>query len=401
MTDKQYGFRPKSNTLTATVDLVTKIKTNIDDKKIALGVFIDLKKAFDTVSHTLLLQKLNNIGIIDSAHRMFESYLSNRTQIVKIDKAQSSPQTITFGVPQGSILGPLMFIIYINGINNLGLSGNLTLYADDTCLFYFGSSMDYIISKAQRDLDILVKWFKDNLLTINTSKTCYVVFSAKNKVISNHSKLTINGEAIHKTTNEKYLGLCLDSGLTWKTHIQHIMPKLSSLTGALRKCVSCLPREVRYTIYNSLVKPHLDYLIEVWGSAAPTNLCDLQITQNKLIKVLFSYDYLTPTEKIYKETKILNIKQLYIYNTCILIRKILNKEIHTQITFSRNSEHQRIKLRNSNNLRLPCPRTNYGKRNILYEGAQYYNKLPKTIRDTASQQLFKMKLKPYICDKYF
>ncbi|XP_045459304.1 uncharacterized protein K02A2.6-like [Melitaea cinxia] len=196
---QQYGFRSKSSTLTAAIDLVTEIRSQIDKKNFALGIFIDLKKAFDTVSHGKLLLKLGNIGIRGRAFKIFESYLQNRTQVVKIDSFTSSVKNVTCGIPQGSIVGPLMFLIYVNNIININLIGKLTLYADDTCLFYYGSSIQDLISKAQNDLDRLTK--------------------------------------------EKYLGLWIDDKLTWKGHIEHVRAKLLPILGALRNVSNCIPNK--------------------------------------------------------------------------------------------------------------------------------------------------------------
>lgn len=393
---KQYGFRTMSNTLSATVDLVNKIKNSIDEKKIALGIFIDLKKAFDTVSHELLLNKLNDIGINGTAHKIFKSYLTNRLQIVKIGEYQSTPRLITYGVPQGSILGSILFLIYINNISKLELKGELSLYADDTTLFYYGNNIDNVIRDSQDDLNILNVWFQCNLLTLNVSKTHYVIFSAKNKKINDFEPPKINNTNISRSDCEKYLGLILDNKLTWKEHIKYVKSKLISLTGVLRSVVRCLPRKVCYIIYNSLVKPHIDYLIQIWGSAAKTNLISLQRAQNKLIKILFRYNFLTATEKIYKETKLMNITNTYKYNTCILIRKILSKDIHTNISFTTKNKYPHLRrLRSANNIILRPPRTNYGKRNITFESAQLYNKLPSNIKECKSMQTFKKLLKSY------
>lgn len=394
--DKQYGFRPKSNTLSATVDLVTDIKINIDKKKIALGVFIDLKKAFDTVSHTLLLRKLKDIGVTDTALKIFASYLCSRSQRVKIDQTESSNSPISYGVPQGSILGPLLFLIYINNIQDIGLKGSVTLYADDTSLFYFGNSISSVLCEAQHDLDLINTWFQSNLLTINVLKTNYIIFSAINKHIPSHGPLTINNIPLNQVHNEKYLGLILDSNLTWKPHLEKIKSKLLSLAGALRGIVQCLPKKVKYTIYNSLVKPHIEYVIEVWGTAAKTNLNIVQVAQNKLIKRLFNYDFLTSTEKVYRETGIMNLSETYLYKTCILIRKILSKDIHSKIVFTKKQQIQTKLLRNAKDIILRVPRTNYGRRNIMYEGAQLYNKLPKDIKQSKSMVTFKRLLKYYV-----
>lgn len=396
LSQRQYGFRPKSNTLSAATDLITSLKTNIDKKHIALGIFIDLKKAFDTVSHSLLMNKLASIGITGNALKILESYLQGRRQVVKIGDNVSAPKDINCGVPQGSICGPLLFLIYINNIDKIGLKGHISLYADDTCLFYFGHSIDSIIQDAQEDLIILERWFLNNLLTINTSKTNYMIFAAKNKKISDHKPLSINGVNLNKVNEEKYLGLILDNQLTWKPHIEKTRSKILSLTGALRQIVRCFPLKVRHTIYNSLVKPHIEYLIELWGSAAKTNLEKLQRAQNRIIKVLFHYHYLTPTHKIYKETKLFNISDIYFYNTCILVRKILSKDLHTQITLTKNLQVRKRFLRRAQDLHIPSTRTNYGKKTIIHEGAKLYNSLPKDIKNTQSLLLFKKLLKCHI-----
>lgn len=393
---KQYGFRRTSNTLSATIDLITKLKINIDQKNIGLGVFVDLKKAFDTVSHDLLLVKLEALGITGIALKIFKSYLSDRTQIVKIDRYQSQPSSITFGVPQGSILGPLLFLIYINDMKDIGLKGDITLYADDTSLFYFGMSVDQVIMDAQSDLNLLHKWFQLNLLTVNIEKTHYVIFKAKNKMINEYEPLKLNNQILTRSKSEKYLGLLIDEKLTWKPHIERVRNKLSSLTGSLRGAARCLPLNTRYVIYNALVKPHIDYLIEIWGSAANTNLRPIQRAQNKIVKVLFQYKHLTPSYKLYKETKLLSIHQTYVYLTCILIRKILTKDLHTQISFTKKKQFQKMKLRNANNLVLHAPRTDYGKKSLMFDGAKLYNKLPNDIKDSQSLKSFKKLLKYFV-----
>lgn len=399
----QYGFRPKSNTLTATIDLVTKIKSHIDKRQIALGVFIDVKKAFDTVSHHILLQKLNNIGLTGTALNFIKSYLSNRHQITQIGQSKSSLHEITTGVPQGSILGPLLFLVYINDLTQLKLNGNVTLYADDTCLFYYGTEIKSITKQAQNDLHLLSNWFKSNLLSINASKTNYIIITNRNKHITPYDPLTINGVKINKSNQEKYLGLILDEKLTWRPHIENIKSKIIPLTGALRRISSYLPKQIKYHLYNSLVKPHLDYLVPVWGSSADSNIKQLQISQNKLIKALFQFGFWTSSSIIYNETKIMNIRQLYKYNTCILIKKILQKQTHTNITFTYNHQIRHYNLRRASHISTIHinPRTTHGRTSITYEGAQIYNNLPKDIRSIQSPLLYKKCLRNFIYNNTF
>lgn len=162
----------------------------------------------------------------------------------------------------------------------------------------------------------------------------------------------------------------MNSSLTWNAHIDHIKNKLSALSGSLHNIVRCIPPKLRYTMYNSLVKPHLLNLIEVWGSAAKTKLSELQVTQNKLIKILFGYPYRTSTNRIYQDTKIMNIRQLYIYNTCIFIRKIIKKSVHSNLALIKYKQITQRSTRRASLLVLPNTRTNYSKKMITFEGAQ-------------------------------
>lgn len=280
-------------------------------------------------------------------------------------------------------------------MDKIGLNGHITLYADDTCLFYFGPSINNLISLAQQDLDILTTWLQQNLLTINITKTSYVVFKAKNKIIPPFDPLKIQNTQIQEKRHEKYLGLYLDSHLTWNIHIDNIKKKISSLMASLRPIVRCIPRKTRHDIYNSLVKSNLIYLIELWGTASKTKLNELQVKQNKIIKLLFHYPYLTSTSKIYKETNIMNIKQLFTYFTCLLIRKLLHKTIHTSITLKQPQQVTRTRRRASY-LVLPKIRTNYGKRMISFEGVQMFNKLPTSLKTIDSFNVFKRRLAQHI-----
>lgn len=325
---------------------------------------------------------------------MLESYLTNRTQVVRIGPYISNPHQVKCGVPQGSILGPMLFLIYVNNICKIDLTGQITLYADDTCLFYFGKDLHKLLDEAQNDLIKYNRWCQCNLLTINTKKTSFMIFAPKNKKIPEHLPLTINTDILLRSHQEKYLGLLLDDMLTWKPHINSIKNKITSLTGIVRRMSNCVPHKSRLMIYNSLVKSNIDYLIEIWGCAAKTNLKPLQIAQNKVIKALFHFDKLTHTPTLYKKTNLLNLKQIYTQNICTLIKKIMSGQIHSQTTFTKRTYTHN--LRNTNKLKLHTPRTEYGKRNILYDGTKLFNNLPDEIKEITSIHVFKAKLKSYV-----
>ena len=276
------------------------------------------------------------------------------------------------------------------------LSGHLTLYADDTCLFYFGSNINDVTAQAQQDIDTLHKWFNHNLLTINASKTCYIIFKTKNKIIAPHDPLTVDNFPIEQKNCEKYLGLRIDNHLTFKYQIDYINKKLSSLIGSLINISKCIPKKIKYNIYNSLVKSHLLYLIEIWGNTGKSKLQALQRKQNKIIKILFGYPTLTPTTELYKDTNIMNLRQLYVYNACIFIKKNISKLIRSNLTFIK--QNSKRSSRRASLLVLPKIRTKLAKKNINFDGAQLYNKLPASVKNVSSVNEFKSKLSKYILE---
>lgn len=228
----QFGFQKGSGTLSATSYLVTKLQNALDDpkRKIASGIFIDLQKAFDSIPHTILLEKLFKYGIRGVTLNIFESYLKNRKQFTALNNAKSDALNVTYGTPQGSNLGPLLFLLYINDIFDLPLKGSIILFADDAVIYYSGYNINEMYANMQHDLNILFDWLYDNVLSINIKKTKYMVFhSDSKKVVLDNLGLHINNVEIDRVENIKYLGLNLQSNLKWNTHVHAISKKLPPL----------------------------------------------------------------------------------------------------------------------------------------------------------------------------
>lgn len=389
---KQYGFRKKSNTLSATNDLINKLRTSIDNRNYVIAILIDLQKAFDTVSHEILLKKIEKTGVTGPALKLIKSYLSNRKQYVNIGDKNSQLESINYGVPQGSILGPLLFQIYINDICQLKLHGEIFLYADDTAIFYFGKNLEIILEQSQTDLDILNSWLIKNILTLNINKTGYMILTSPKRIIPSHKPLQIEKRDLHILESEKYLGLYIDKHLTFKQHIEKLKAKIIPLIGVFGRIAHLLPIEIKRGLYFSLVQSHLNYLIEIWGNTYITYLNDLQIIQNKVIKKLFNYNPDTPTKKLYQDLNLLKIRTLYEYNTCLLIYKIQNGLIHTNTTFIKTSQIHKHYTRQHNKLYTNTVKTESGKRSIGHEGVQIYNLLPDSLKTEKSVNIFKRKL---------
>ena len=281
---RQYGFRKKSNTSTAATDLITDIQLQLDKGNFTAGVFLDLSKAFDTVNHSILLEKLEKAGIWGIPLVWFRSFLANRKQFVSLSNTHSEHKGISIGVPQGSVLGPILFLVYINIIGDLKLRGTLRLFADDSAIFYFGPNLQSLLEDMQYDLNILSNLLKINKLTLNANKTNYMIISTIQKNRTHNNVISIDGVQISEVNFVKFLGLYIDKYLKWDVHISNISKKVSPVVGILYKISTCIPQSVRRVIYFSLIHSHLQYLNIVWGRAYQVHLQQLKVLQNKAIK---------------------------------------------------------------------------------------------------------------------
>jgi hypothetical protein len=229
----QYGFRPKHSTTHAIHEFVDQAITSFEEKKTTLGVFLDLSKAFDTIDHSILLSKLEWYGVRGTALEWFRSYLSNRKQFVQYKETKSSTHTIPCGVPQGSVLGPLLFIIYTNDLPNCLKFSKAILFADDTTVYLTSKSISNLFNNINSDLELLSEWFRANKLSLNIGKTNYVVFKQNPMQVDEHLKIKIGNNVIEQKNVIQFLGLYIDAKLEWHDHIQYIKNKLKSSLYAL------------------------------------------------------------------------------------------------------------------------------------------------------------------------
>ena len=214
LTDRQFGFKNQHSTSMAVLRLVDEITTEIDKGNITVGVFIDLSKAFDTIDHNILLDKLQLYGVRGIAYDWMCSYINNRKQYVSVDNSKSKETIITCGVPQGSILGPLLFTIYINDIVNVSNVLNMILFADDTNIFISGRNVADVCDILNSELCNLSRWFKLNKLSLNVKKTNCMIFRIKSKVLRNIPNVFIDGTILDKVDSCKFLGIIINSSLT-------------------------------------------------------------------------------------------------------------------------------------------------------------------------------------------
>ena len=333
----QYGFRKLHSTELASIELIDRIAQYMDSGKLPLSIFLDLSKAFDTLDHSILLDKLKFYGISNTPLRWFQSYLRSRQQFVEFDGTCSGITFINTGVPQGSILGPLLFLIYMNDIHMASDKFDMILYADDTnlisplCSFnssFSGTKNDvkHVSEQINIELTNIQEWLNINKLSLNVRKTKYMIFHHYQRNITNISPtLKINCEPIERVTEFNFLGLTIDEHLSWKPHIQKISNKIARTLGIMCRLKNFLPTDILRILYNSLILPHLHYSVLSWGF----KMGRLDKLQKRAVRIISNSRYNSHTDPLFKKFNLLKLKDLFELN----VLKLFYKYRHNTLPF--------------------------------------------------------------------
>ena len=400
----QFGFRPKHCTTHAMLHLQDKVRLTIEKNKFCIGIFMDLSKAFDVVNHNILIFKLQYSGVRGTPLKWFQSYLSNRRQFTQCSNSSSDYVTISHGVPQGSILGPLLFLIYINDLILASNKFDFIMYADDTTLLYSQPELNGLEENLNSELQLISNWFKANKLVLNIQKTNFCVFQGNyhGMDVLQNINVSIDAIPISRVDVVNFLGVKVDCNLKWDNHINYIKAKISTCIGILHKLKFCVPPFVLFTLYNALILPYISYCIVVWGNSSITRVDSLHKLQKKAIRICTGSRYDAHSGPLFHKLNTLNVHDLFKYHTAILgfnffqgllpdtisAMFITNNQIHTHNTRSTNLLHL-WKVTNSSS-----------KRTIRYNLPQVWNSLPSIFRLYANLSLFKRKLKADYCSKY-
>ena len=384
---RQFGFRKKHSTSHTLISLTENIRKSLDAGWFSCGVFIDLQKAFDTVDHSILLEKLKHYGIRGITNNWFKSYLSNRNQFVFVSGEKSETKTIKHGVLQGSVPGPLLFILYINDLQSTIRNSNTFLFADDTCLLNSNSKIKCIEKQLNYDLKMLYKWLCASKISLNVTKTEVVLFHHDNKPIDHELRLKLNGKYLSLSESVKYLGITINHNLSFSQQLDSLSIKLRHANGALSKIRHVANKSVLCSVFNSLFMSHLSYGCQSWAQNINLNTSRIYKLQKSATRILTFSDFQAHSDPLFKELKILKISQLVNLRNLVLVHEALNKSCPRDIINTFNLKYyNNSHITRGNTSRLlakpTCRTLNFGLNSVTYQSISHWNEIQLRFKDT-------------------
>lgn len=392
--DNQYGFRKGHSTVHAILSFINNIYAKIKTDYF-VGIFLDLKKAYDSISHEVLLNKLGNYGFRGKIGIWLKDYLKNRVQIVKMGNIKSKELEIQRGILQGSILGCLLFCLYINDIVNItNIDTNITLFADDTNVLIHGNTINEAMETANKVTKNIDYWLAENSMALNANKTKHMIFQkCKNQDIVDYKVIKYKENIIEEVKDINFLGIVIDNKLNFKNHINKIVQKIKKLTYCCYKIRDKLDDKGKQMFYYSMIHSVILYGIEVYSNTTWENLKILDNIHKKIIKTLFCIPKKTATKEVYIQSKLLDLRHIIMLQMIKIGYQWANNKLPNKI----QTLFQRQGLKNTRQkdcIYKKSFKTNQQQKVIDFRVSRYWNVLPKDIK-TKSDKDFKKCMKLY------
>ena len=400
----QSGFRPGYSTDTTLIYLSDYIKRQMDTRNYTGVVLIDLQKAFDTVDHNILLDKLYAVGLNSMAINWFRSYLTGRFQVVDVQGVHSDYSEITCGVPQGSILGPLLFLLYVNDMKS-SVECELILYADDSILIATGKCIKDIETKLSENMLKLSHWLQDNKLSLHLGKTESILFATKSMLKKQNSlNVTCGDTKVGSVESVKYLGAHLDQSLCGEKMADSVIKKTNSKLQFLYRKGKFLSMHAKKLLVSSLIQCHFDYSCSYWYSGlSKKSQNKLQSAQNKLIRFILGLEYRACVSC--DEFVMLNwlpvhirVEQIKLHHFHRIVYNTAPKYLTDTITFTADLHTYNTRSKNKS---VMLPRVKgIGQNSYSYTATKHWNNLPENIKSTSDLPKFKLLVKNHLLSNY-
>ena len=392
LSKKQFGFRKGLSTENAIINFIDKIYTGLENRQHTAAIFMDLSKAFDVLDHQILATKLEHYGFRGKFLELILSFISNRNYFVNVNGLKSETKMVNIGVPQGSTLGPLLFLLYINDMCNSSTEFDFTLFADDTTLSMSGDKLDELTQKTNIELAKVLDWLIVNKLIINLMKTNSMLFT--NKQEGRILNIKAHNTILEQKSECKFLGIIIDDDISWKAHINHISNKISKTIALLRYLRYTFPKHILKTLYMTLIYPYFNYCNIIWGAADPTAINPINLLQKKVIRIISRAKYLDNTEPLFISMKLLNLTELYKLNCILFIYKCQYSNLFTYFKnrMSRGVDIHEHNTRSKLNFRLPDNTLKRVRQSFFYKGIEHWNKLSTDMILYKPHVIFKVNL---------
>jgi len=399
--DQQHGYRKWHNCQTALAVVYDHIQEKLSHKQFVIGIFLDLSKAFDTLNHDILFYKLRYYGFRGKEFDILKKYLSNRKHFTEVDNFKSTNLVNNFGVPQGSVLGPLLYSIYCNDISFMSNDNcKITLYADDTCLLLSACSITELRQLVNKVCYEIEKWFKFNWLTLNAKKSKFIWFNYSGSI---ELEIKFNEIIVENSDSINYLGIILQKNLKWNETIIKKTKTLTKLKYLFKHFSFYIEAEKLLMLYKSLVISNLAYGIELYGSTNKKYISLLQKLQNWFLKLILKRPKLYSTNSLHYESKILKICDLVVYRKCIFLFDMMNNYKENEYNKIINVRYQyqisKLNTRHKNNIFIG-KFNKFKEKTVFYTCASFWNNLPEKLKCLQDRKQLKQELFEYLLSSY-